>query len=404
MFWSEWDERRPSPPVLPALRGAQLIVILVALIVTAFSAFVAGYAVALSGTQGNLRLAEEVWQLTDRHFYYEKPSPTDRLYGAITGLLATFQDPHTVFLPPVAAERERAVMSGQQGGVGIILTQTEDQRFVVTEVRRGWAYERAGGRVGDQIIAVDGESVADWTFNQLIERVRGALGTQVRLTVQRNGEPEPITLTATRQQINVYSEMLDGNIAYLTFTQFTNTAPNEIKAQLEPLLAQQPRALILDLRDNGGGFLDESIQIADFFLGEGLIATEKTSSGQTRRFTSRDGDFAEKVPMVVLVNQRSASASEIVAGALQDRGRAVLIGQRTFGKGSVQRLFTLSDGSQLRVTQGAWYTPNETPIERHGGEQSGLQPDITVELPSDGSRPQGDPILEAALEYIRKHF
>jgi carboxyl-terminal processing protease len=167
-------------------------------------------------------------------------------------------------------------------------------------------------------------------------------------------------------------------------------------------LAQQPRALILDLRDNGGGFLDEAIQIADFFLGEGLIATEKTASGQTRRFTSRDGDFAEKVPMVVLVNQRSASASEIVAGALQDRGRAVLIGQRTFGKGSVQRLFTLSDGSQLRVTQGAWYTPNETPIERHGSEQSGLQPDITVELPS--SRPQGDPILEAALEYIRKHF
>lgn len=402
MFWSELDEKVAARRA--SWRGTQLMIVLTALLVTAFSAFVAGYAVALSGAQGKLSLAEEVWRLTDRYFYYEKPAEKDRLYGAITGLLATFQDPHTLFLPPPSAERERAVMSGQQGGVGIIVTQTEDKRFVVVEVRRGWAYERAGGRVGDQIVAVDGESVAEWTFNQLIERVRGALGTQVRLTVTREGEPEPLTLTVTRQQINVYSEMLDEQVAYLTFTQFTSTAPNEIKAQLESLLAQQPRALILDLRDNGGGFLDEAIQIADFFLAEGLIATERTSSGEVKHFRSRSGDLAESVPMVVLVNRNSASASEIVAGALQDRGRAVLIGQRTFGKGSVQRLFTLSDGSQLRVTQGAWYTPSEKPIERHGDAQGGLQPDIAVELPSDGSRPQGDPTLQAALEYIRQNF
>jgi carboxyl-terminal processing protease len=402
MFWSGLDEKTPSQQA--SLRGMQLMVVLVALLVTAFSAFVAGYAVALSGAQSKLSLAEEVWRLTDRHFYYEKPAEKDRLYGAIIGLLATFQDPHTVFLPPPSAEREQAVMSGQQGGVGIIVTQTEDKRFVVAEVRRGWAYERAGGRVGDQIVAVDGESVAEWTLNQFVERVRGALGTQVRLTIKRAGEPEPITLTMTRQQINVYSEMLDGQIAYLTFTQFTSTAPNEIKAQLEALLAQQPRALILDLRDNGGGFLEESIQIADFFLDEGVIATERTSRGDVKHFRSHSGDFAESVPMVVLVNRNSASASEIVAGALQDRGRAVLIGQRTFGKGSVQRLFTLSDGSQLRVTQGAWYTPSERPIERHGGAQGGLQPDIAVELPSDGSRLTGDPTLEAALEYIRRNF
>lgn len=386
------------------MRSTQLLVVVVALLVTASSAFVAGYVVAHSSAPNNLSLAEEVWQLTERHFYYEKPSRQDRLYGAISGLLATFQDPHTIFLPPAPAERERAVMSGQQGGVGIIVAQTEDKRFVVTEVRRGWAYERAGGRVGDEIIAVDGESVAEWTFNQLIERVRGRLGTQVRLTVRRAGAPEPLTLTATRQQINVYSQMLDDQIAYLSFTQFTSTAPAEIKAQLEALLAQQPRALILDLRDNGGGFLDEAIQIADFFLEAGLIATEKTVGGRVKRFEARSGDLAEAVPLVVLVNRNSASASEIVAGALRDRGRAVLIGQRTFGKGSVQRLFTLSDGSQLRVTQGAWYTPNETPIERRGDGQGGLQPDVPVELPSDGSRPSGDPTLEAALEYIRARF
>lgn len=402
MFWSEWERERPRQQAFTG--STQLLVVVVALLVTALSAFVAGYVVALSSAQNNLSLAEEVWRLTDRYFYYEKPDAKERLYGAIRGLLATFQDPHTLFLPPAPAERERTVMSGQQGGVGIIVTQTDDKRFVVTEVRRGWAYERAGGRAGDQIIAVDGESVADWTFNQLIDRVRGRLGTQVRLTVQRSGEAEPLTLTVTRQQINVYSQMLDGEIAYLTFTQFTSTAPGEIKAQLEALLAQRPRALILDLRDNGGGFLDEAIQIADLFLKEGPIAIEKTSSGQVKPFNARSGDLAESVPMVVLVNRNSASASEIVAGALQERGRAVLIGQRTFGKGSVQRLFTLSDGSQLRVTQGAWYTPNERPIERHGSEEGGLQPDISVELPSDGSRPQGDPTLEAALEYIRQHF
>ncbi|MBO9308711.1 MAG: S41 family peptidase [Chloroflexi bacterium] len=402
MFWSEFNGETPLRRA--ALRGTQLIAVLVALLVTAFSAFVAGYVVALSGAQGKLSLAEEVWRLTDRYFYYEKPAEKDRLYGAITGLLATFQDPHTLFLPPQSAERERAVMSGQQGGVGIIVTQTEDKRFVVAEVRRGWAYERAGGRVGDQIVAVDGESVAEWTLNQLVERVRGALGTQVRLTVKREGEPEPITLTMTRQQINVYSEMLDGQIAYLTFTQFTSTAPSEIKTQLESLLAQRPRALILDLRNNGGGFLDEAIQIADLFLDEGLVAIERTSSGEVKHFRSRSGDLAESVPMVVLVNRGSASASEIVAGALQDRGRAVLIGQQTFGKGSVQRLFTLSDGSQLRVTQGAWYTPSERPIERRGGAQGGLQPDIAVEPSGDGGRSKGDPTLEAALAYIRRNF
>lgn len=402
MFWSDSGGNRAAQRPMPG--GVQLMIVLGALLLTALSAFAAGYAVAQSATQSKLSLADEVWQLTDRYFYYTKPDDKDRLYGAITGLLATFQDPHTLFLPPAPAARERAAMSGQQGGVGVLLAQTKDKRFVVVEVKRGWSYERAGGREGDQIVAVDGESVLGLEFSQLVDRVRGALGTQVALTVQRDDSPEPITLTMTRQQINVFSEMLDEQIAYLSFSQFTSTAPDEIKAQLTPLLAQQPRALILDLRDNGGGFLDESIQIADFFLKEGSIATEKTSSGEQKRFNARDGDFAEEVPLIVLVNRNSASASEIVAGALQDRGRAVLIGQRTFGKGSVQRLFTLSDGSQLRVTQGAWYTPNETPIERQGDELGGLLPDIVVELPSDGSRPQGDPTLEAALKYIRENF
>jgi carboxyl-terminal processing protease len=203
-----------------------------------------------------------------------------------------------------------------------------------------------------------------------------------------------------RGQINVYGTMLENGIAYLSMDVFNSTAPADVRAALEQLLPQRPRALILDLRNNGGGFLNESVDIADLFLGSGPIATEKLTSGETHQFDAQDGDIAESIPLVVLVNGRSASASEIVAGAIQDRGRGILVGQRTFGKGSVQALHMLSDGSQLRVTQGAWYTPNQTPIERRGDQPGGLLPNILVAIPPEPT-PGVDAELEAARRYIR---
>lgn len=384
--------------------GAQVIAIFAALVTVAVSAFAAGYIAAGGGQPNQFGVLEEAWSALDRYFYYTKPAEKDRVNSAVQGLVSSFKDPHTIFLPPEPASQVSAVMRGETGGVGVTLSETEDKRFVIVEVRRGWAYEQNGGKSGDEIVAVDGVPVAGKTLNEVAETVRGPLNTQVTLTIKRAEVADLIEITCTRVQINVYGEMLSDNIAYLTFNTFNQTAPDEIRRQLEKLLAEKPRALILDIRNNGGGLLDESIVIADLFLEEGLVALEKLFNGETRKFTAKSGDLGESVPLVVLVNQRSASASEILAGAIQDRKRGVLVGQRTYGKGSVQGIFSLSDGSQLRVTQGAWYTPNETPIESRDGQPSGLKPNIEVPPPAEGEILQGDAELEAAIDHIKKTY
>ena len=383
-----------------SLSGAQTVLLLVALMFTAGGSFVAGYLAGRPERAVRLGVLEEAWRIIQEDFYYPLPSEDEQVYGAIRGLLSTLNDQHTVLLPPVAAARDAAVMQGQVGGVGAIVSMTDQNEVIVVEARRGWPAEQAGVRAGDVIVAVDGTDIGGQTLEEAVNRIRGPLGTPVTLTLRRRGVALPFDLTMTRGQINVYGQMLQDDIAYISFDVFNSTAPADVRVALSRLLAESPRALILDLRGNGGGFLNEALDIADLFLPAGLIATERTSAGETRRFTARDGDAGEQVPLVVLVDGRSASASEIVAGAIQDRGRGVLIGERTFGKGSVQGLHVLSDGSQLRVTQGAWYTPDETPIERRGDAPGGLLPDIVVEREAE-PQPGADRILETALRYIR---
>ncbi|MCC7205806.1 MAG: S41 family peptidase [Anaerolineae bacterium] len=403
MYWGETNSAERSARAggkRVALTGGLLVLIVGALILTAVGAFAAGYYAARPVDQDALRVFDEVWALVERDFYYPLPEDKDRAYGAIQGMLATLNDPHTLFLPPVAAARDTAVMQGQMGGVGAVVSQNEAGEAFVVEVRRGWPAEQAGVRVGDVILKVNGEDVAGKTLDQTVALIRGLLGEEVTLTLRREGTAQPFDLSMERGQINVYGTMLEDGIAYLSMDLFNSTAPADVRAALERLLPENPRALVLDLRNNGGGFLDESLEIADLFLPDGPIATEKLTSGEQRQFVAHSGDIAERIPLVVLVNGRSASASEIVAGAIQDRGRGILVGQRTFGKGSVQVLHTLGDGSQLRVTQGAWYTPDQTPIERRGDEPGGLLPDIVVEIPTERT-PGVDPELEAARDYIR---
>jgi carboxyl-terminal processing protease len=381
-----------------------LIVVIGALCVVAVGGFFAGYVVGQRNTPNPQAIFNEVWRITDREFYYDKPTEPERAYAAINGLLSSLKDPHTIFLPPAPAAKQNAVMRGEEGGVGATVAQLEDKRFQVMEVRRGWPFERAGGKAGDVILAVDGAEIAGLTLEQVVSKIRGPLGTPVRLTLAREGSPDPIEITPVRQQINVYGEMWEDRIGYLSLTTFNATAPADMRTQLEKIMAANPRALILDLRGNTGGYLTESLEIADLFLSEGLIATERMKDGSVRRFEAKTGEIAEQVPVVVLVNGMSASASEIVAGAIQDRKRGVLIGQRTFGKGSVQRIFSFGDGSQLFVTAGAWYTPNETPIQKHGDQPGGLKPDIEVPPSTSGALVQTDPVEQAAIDYIKKNF
>jgi carboxyl-terminal processing protease len=378
-------------------------IIVACMVVLTGGAFVAGYITGSSRIDPRLNAFWEAWQIADRDFFYTKPSEEERIRGAITGMLSTFNDPHTLYLPPVVAETTNREMSGEVGGIGAIVAQTEDNRFVITEVRIGMPAEQAGMRPGDQIVQVEDTAVDGKTINEVVALIRGPLNTDVQVTVARPDEIDPITFTLNRAQTNVHAEMIEPGIAYLSLSTFNRTSPDNMRIALERLMAQNPRALILDLRGNPGGYLDESTVITDLFLKDGPIAHERLSDGSSESWEAKPGDVAEDIPLYILVNGGSASASEIVAGALQDRGRAILIGQRTYGKGSVQVLYSLSDGGQLRVTHGAWFTPNETPLQVEG-QPIGLVPDVIVEVPTDPNqvRPGVDPILEAALETIRK--
>jgi carboxyl-terminal processing protease len=236
------------------------------------------------------------------------------------------------------------------------------------------------------------------TLMEAISLIRGPAGTTVRLTILRKGVKDPFEVTIVRERIEleiVESRMLDDDIAYVKLTEFNATATKELKKALRELMAQEPRALIFDLRSNPGGFLQTSVEVASQFLDEGLVLTEKGKGGLERKHTVEGGGLATEVPLVVLVNVGSASASEIVAGAIQDSGRGILVGERTFGKGSVQLPHTLSDGSDLRITIARWFTPKEREIQGIG-----IIPDIEVEMTLEDLEAGHDPQLERAVEYL----
>jgi carboxyl-terminal processing protease len=260
----------------------------------------------------------------------------------------------------------------------------------------GQAAEKAGILPGDIVIEVDNDSVLDISFDEVIMLVRGPQGTEVSLTIVREGEEEPLQFTITRVRFEIPTveyEMLEDNIAYIKLSDFNRTAYDKTLAAAEELFAQNPQGLIFDLRDNPGGFLDQSVSIADLFLDESVVLYERNRNGLVNEtFAADDGDIGEVIPMVVLVNGGSASASEIVAGAIKDHDRAILIGEQTFGKGSVQHVLTLSDGSELRVTIARWYTPDNNTIDKEG-----ITPDIEVPMEFGA---EVDIQLERAIEYI----
>jgi carboxyl-terminal processing protease len=407
MFWEGNDSAARQRPNTPSssFMGTYVLVLLVALAITAVSAFVAGYLVGRPNQiDPRFGVLQEAWGLVNKEFYYPLPTDNKEVYGAVKGMLAALGDQHTILLEPAPASRETAIIEGKNGGIGVILATSESGQLVVDYPLRGFPAQRAGIRAGDQIIAVDGQSVADLGSDKAAELIRGDLGQPVSLTIVRAGLSQPLELVVVRGQINIYGDLIpDTDIGYVSMSVFNRTATEDIKKALADVLAYQPRAVILDLRGNGGGLLRQAIDIADLFLPEGLIVTQKHSDGKVERFEGKTGELGESVPLIVLIDGGSASASEIVAGALQDRKRAVVIGQNSYGKGSVQGVYTLSDGSQLRVTRSAWYTPNETRLEQRADGKSGLTPDLPVFIPENAD-PSIDLSLEAAIEYAYRQF
>lgn len=342
-------------------------------------------------------LLEQVLTILEQEFYGGLPDQDTLSYGAIRGLLFTLGDPYTTFIEPEIAAIWNQDSTGQFEGIGATVRMREDGYLEIVRPLPGHPAEAAGIRGGDLVLSVDGTSIYGMGLYEAIGLIRGPAGTQVTLEIGRPGERDPFTVTVTRARIempSVDSRMLENNIGYIQLTEFDDAATTRVTAALQALLDQGAQSLIFDLRDNPGGFLSQAIQIGDLFLDQGVVAIERDSTGAERTFPSRTGNLGETIPLVVLINGGSASASEIVAGAIQDRERAVLIGGPTLGKGSVQMPHNLSDGSQLRVTIARWYTPNNNSI--HG---AGLVPDIEVPFPND--TPVGeDPQLERAIQYL----
>ncbi len=298
-------------------------------------------------------------------------------------MVEAWKDPYTRFVSPRQLKDEEIELEGKYGGLGMYIGDRDGQVLVISPMEDSPA-ERAGLKPKDHIVKIDDDVVIGWTSDRVVQKLRGEPDTKVTVWVRREGEEELLSFEITREIIQLHSvrhEMLSDDIGYLKLTQFKHNTNDEARSAVREMLKQGMRALILDLRNNGGGLLDASVKISSMFLRDGMIVETR---GRADRFNERynaDGSlYLTNIPMTVLINGGSASASEIVAGALNDRGRAKLIGEKSFGKGSVQTLFPLTDGSGLYVTIARYYTPSGKVIDHVG-----LSPDIEV---------KGEPVRE----------
>lgn len=350
-------------------------------------------------SEEQLELFRQAWRLLEQEFYDASSlGKAEVIYGAIKGAVEGLGDPYTNFATPRQAEMQREDLSGKFEGIGATV-EIRDGRLLIVAPEPGRPAERAGLLPGDHISHVDGKPTEGLTVEEAVSRIRGPKGTTVKLTIIRQGLPAPFEVVVEREEIKlkyVRWEMLPDGIAYLRLTQF-GAVTADFVAALKEVRANQPKGLILDLRNNPGGYLDVAVDVASQFLESGAVAHQQERDGKRETFNVKPGGIFKDTPMVVLVNKGSASASEIVAGALQDYGRATVIGEQTFGKGSVQKIHTLSDRSTLRITTSRWFTPNGREIHNKG-----LAPDIVVPSPEKPPASSAeDPQLQRALEVLR---
>ena len=333
---------------------------------------------AVEDSYERLKVFTEVLSLIQAN-YVDETKPRDLIYGGIKGMLETL-DPHSSFMPPDIFKEMQVETQGSFGGLGIEITVKDRQLTVVAPIE-GTPADRAGLHPGDRIVKIDGKLTKDMTLMEAVKNLRGPRGTSVTLTILREESPGPFELTLVREIIDVKSvksKDLGDGIAYIRVSSFQERTGKDLLKAIEQLGQNGMSAMVLDLRNNPGGLLNQAVHVTDLFLDKGqlIVYTEGRIKNQDLRFSAEHGAQIPKVPIVVLVNGGSASASEIVAGALQDWKRAVVLGTKTFGKGSVQTVIPLSDGSGLRLTTAKYFTPKGRSI--HG---TGLLPDIVVEVP-----------------------
>src|SRR5690349_6798080 len=354
---------------------------------------------AAADTYRQLNLFGDVFERV-RADYVEKPEDTKLIESAINGMLSGL-DPHSSYMEPKAFRDMQVQTRGEFGGLGIEVTMEEGLIKVVSPIDDTPA-SKAGVMANDIITKLDDEQVQGLNLNQAVEKMRGPVNTKIKLTIMRKGSEKPIEVAITRDIIRVRAvrSRPEDDVGYIRITQFNEQTTENLKKAITDLNAQIPadklKGFVVDLRNNPGGLLDQAISVSDTFLERGeIVSTRGRNAEETQRFSARAGDLIKGKPLIVLINGGSASASEIVAGALQDHKRATLIGTRSFGKGSVQSISALTGGQDgaMRLTTARYYTPNNRSIQA-----SGIFPDIVITQDVPDEFKGRDEILgEAAL-------
>jgi carboxyl-terminal processing protease len=346
-----------------------------------FSCFDAGLLHGAGGTQDvfdSLKIFSDVLTLVQTNFV-DEVDPKKLIQDSLQGMVSRL-DPHSSYMPPDVYKEMQVETKGSFGGVGIEITVKDDVLTVVAPIEDSPAFN-AGIKTGDRIVKIENESTKNMTLMDAVKKMRGKPGSLLHVSIMRSNFKEPSVFTLKRDTIKIKCvkvKKLDDQFFCIRISQFQETTAEEFRKALKNIRAQAPsfKGLVLDMRGNPGGLLDQAVKIADEFIDNGLIVyTEgRTDNQRMQFFAKKDMSPAITCPVVVLVNSGSASASEIVAGALQDHDKAILVGTQTFGKGTVQTIYPLSDGSGLRITTAKYYTPSHRSIQ-----EKGITPDVTVE-------------------------
>jgi carboxyl-terminal processing protease len=340
----------------------------------------------------------EAWNIVHEQFVDQPVDDVALMQGAIRGMMEALGDEQTFYMEPRVYENETSSLQGSYEGMGAYV-DTDGEYLTIVSPIEGSPAEAAGLQPGDKVIAIDGEDMTGISPEEARQKVLGPEGTDVTLTVTRASASEALEFTITRAKIVIRSaeaRMLEDGIGYIDINTFGDKTTTELRQSLDQLMAQDPRGLIIDLRNNPGGYLSTSVEVTSEFIEDGIVLYEQFGDGRRETYRTLGNGRATNIPIVVLINEGSASASEILAGALQDYDRATLVGAQSYGKGSVQNWQPLSNNQgAARVTIAKWLTPDERAIDGVG-----LTPDVVVEAPLENFQAEEDPQLDAAVETL----
>ena len=330
--------------------------------------------------------------------YVGTPDAQKMIYGAISGMMQSLGDPYSVFMQPSESKSFLEDLSGEISGIGAEMDIKDNKLLIIAPLADSPA-EKAGLKPQDQVLKINDESTENMTLEEAVSKIRGQAGSKVSLTIIRAGWEQPQRFEITREKIQVKSvkwEMRPDNIAYIQINQFGDDTTDLMQEVAQEIKAKSPKAIILDLRNNPGGYLESAVDTTSLFMPSGVVVKEQYRDGHIDEEKTTLEPILKDYKLIILINQGSASASEIVAGALQDAGRATLVGEKTFGKGSVQDLEEITGGSTLRLTVAKWLTPKGRAID-----QVGIEPDIKIDLTEDDQAIGRDPQLDKAIELVK---